>query len=70
MQKIRITFLCILFVIISGQDWKMENNPFNQMNSRSDGISNSWKKNEINHEKKNACKIINSSSINDNYFEL
>lgn len=62
MRKFWIILLCSFSLVISAQDWKFENNPFNQPYRNPYETSSTKAQQEINRDMNNVKKIIRSST--------
>ncbi len=69
MIKFLIIFLCSFSIIISGQNWKLENNPYNMLYKNPYDRAGSRAEQEINRDINNVEKIINSSMKIYEHFE-
>ena len=62
MTKFLILLLCSLSIVISGQNWKFESNPYNNPYRNPYDNTSSKAESDINRDMKNVKKIINSST--------
>ena len=68
MTKFLILLLCSLSIVISGQNWKFESNPYNNPYRNPYDNTSSKAESDINRDMKNVKKIINSSTKIYEYF--
>lgn len=62
MRKFWIILLCSLSIVISGQNWKMDSNPYNNPNRNPYDKATSKAEREITNDMNNIKKIISSST--------